>query len=412
MATSVDSSRSFDSSSSELTGKHNQVKQMTFANMCERYERTGKELGSGSYGSVVTFRNRKSGVEYAVKIIKNCDYSSRREVLKEINICQRYNNCANIIKLVEFCEIDDMFYLVFEKMGGGDLRGILESRDCLRLSETESSKVMNALTKALLILHKDGVAHRDIKSENILCKKSGEVTPLVLCDLGLATDLTSRRELSKVDKTKTTLTSPVGTILYMAPEVVDLMYDDSRPPYDTSCDMWSLGVLLYEMLFGVMPFQRGCDAHLDSTDFSCQDCETVLHEDILNGDFSFPENAGEFCSDSAVDLIQHLLVVDPQERYSAADVLQHPYLTANVSGDLAVHESIRDQVERKTNQICNTSVLHTSDSNTDIHDGVFCTSIPRTSCDSTGSFDSSSSELTGKHQYMKQSTLANRTLSY
>ncbi|XP_005113319.1 MAP kinase-interacting serine/threonine-protein kinase 1-like [Aplysia californica] len=325
-STSFSSSGSFDSSSSELTGKQSRLNQITFANFCERYERTGQKLGSGSYGSVDTFRNRESGREYAVKVIKNCDNKSRKKVWNEIDICQRYS-CDHIIKLVEFCEIGDMFFLIFDKMGGGDLRGMLESRDCLRLSETESSKVMNTLAKALQALHVDGVAHRDIKSENILCKNSGEVTPLVLGDLGLASDLASRCELSKGDTTKTTLTSPVGTPMYMAPEIVALMCDDSKPPYDTSCDMWSMGVLLYEILFGVMPFQRGCDYHRGSMDFSCNDCKILMYQDILRGDYSFPVNVGEFYAHSAVDLIKRLLVVDPQARYSAAEVLQHPFLT-------------------------------------------------------------------------------------
>ncbi|XP_005097740.1 MAP kinase-interacting serine/threonine-protein kinase 1-like [Aplysia californica] len=422
----------FDSSSSKLKRNHRQVKQTTFASFCERYELTGEKLGSGSFGSVYTSRDRESGTEYAVKIIRKCHDNTRKKVLKEIDICQRYNNCESIINLVEFGEIGDAFFLVFDKIEGGDLSQMLESRK--RLSETEAARVISTIAHVLLTLHNDGVAHRDIKPDNILCQKKGEVTSLVLCDFGLASDPSFRRD-SKGDIMKTTLTSPVGTPDYIAPEIVALMCNESKAPYDTSCDMWSLGVMLYKMLFGVMPFHRGCEEHRCFTDLSCEDCEIISYQDILRGDYRFPEKAGELCSDSALDLIQHLLVVDPQARYSAAEVLQHSFLTTSVSSDLAMSASVCGQVEKivgqfqdsgpnfkssidnafstlKTVSAFNDAVLLSSDTYVTSNDGVFCTSISPRTCDSNGTFDSRSSKLKGMDRLGKQKTFTNICESY
>ncbi|XP_005094497.1 MAP kinase-interacting serine/threonine-protein kinase 1-like [Aplysia californica] len=396
-----DSSGTYDSCSSKLKEKHTKVKEITFAKFRECYEPTGQNLGRGAHGSVYSFQNRESGAEYAVKIIKTRDNKSRRKVKKEIDICQRYNNYDNFINLVEFCEVGSSFFLVFDKMEGGDLGRVLESRG--HLSETEAARIISTIAHALHTLHNDGVAHRDIKLENILCKKSGEVTPLVVGDFGIASDPPSERDPSKGDLTKTALTSPAGTRLYMAPEVFALLRVESLASYDTRCDMWSLGVLIYKMLFGVMPFRRGCDEHRRSMDLSCDACEVVLYQDIRHGDYRFPENAGESYSNSALDLIQHLLVVDPQARYSAAEVLQHPFLTINMSGDLTMPASMCGYGDRmtaqsnndvpsalKTDATFNSGVLRTFDTNaTSSDDSFFWALNSYETCSSSGTFDSS-----------------------
>ncbi|XP_035828510.1 MAP kinase-interacting serine/threonine-protein kinase 1-like [Aplysia californica] len=222
----------------------------------------GEKLGHGSFGSVSTYRNKETGKEYAVKVMRNCRDKRLRRVLSEIETCQRYKNCENILNFVDFYRTGDTYFLIFDKMAGGDLRAMLSSTPYL--SESQASRVTGAAARALLALHNDGVAHRDLKPKNILCHTLGEVSPLVLCDFGVASEPLSQRNPSKEDITKHVLKSVVGCPQYLAPEVAGLLLPPSQrrtAPYDTRCDMWSLGVLIYEMLFDCQPFVGHCSQH-------------------------------------------------------------------------------------------------------------------------------------------------------
>ncbi|XP_005112343.1 MAP kinase-interacting serine/threonine-protein kinase 1-like [Aplysia californica] len=304
---------------------------------CSLFEPTGEELGTGCFGSVSTYRNKETGKEFAVKVMKNCRNKKLRRVLSEIETCQRYRNSENILHFVDFYRAGDTFFLMFDKMAGGDLRDMMSSTPYL-LSESQASRVTGAVARALLTLHTDGVAHRDLKPENILCRTPGKVTPLVLCDLGLASELPIRRNLSEGNKlTKPALTSVVGCPQYMAPEVAGFLLPPSQrrtAPYDTRCDMWGLGVLIYEMLFDCLPFVGHCAKHEQTTDLSCRDCDKDMFPKICSGNYSIPTNTRGSLSDRVVDLIRNLLVVDPQARYSAAQVLKHPFVTAHRNDDV------------------------------------------------------------------------------
>ncbi|XP_005093737.2 MAP kinase-interacting serine/threonine-protein kinase 1-like [Aplysia californica] len=152
-------------------------------------EPTGEKLGSGSVGGVSTFRNKETGREYAVKVIRKCRGEGLYRVKSEIEICQRYQNCESILNFLDFYTSGDTYFFVFDKISGGDLGYVYESTPYLSLSESQASRVTGAVARALRTLHSDGVAHRDIKPENILCHFPGEITPVVLCDFGLASDL-------------------------------------------------------------------------------------------------------------------------------------------------------------------------------------------------------------------------------
>ncbi|XP_005113411.2 MAP kinase-interacting serine/threonine-protein kinase 1-like [Aplysia californica] len=305
---------------------------------CALLEPTGEELGQGSFGSVSTYRHKETGKEYAVKVMRNCQKKRLRRVLSEIETCRRYKNCENILNFVDFYRTGDTFFLIFDKMEGGDLRAVLESTPAY-LSESQASRVTGAVARALLTLHKEGVAHRDLKPNNILCRTPGQLTPLVLCDFGVASQPpSSPPDPSQEDNlTKPALKSAVGCPQYVAPEVAGLLLlpksGRSTAPYDTSCDMWSLGVLLYELLFHRQPFVGYCAQHAQTSVRNCWDCIQDMFPKICRGDYSIPTDARESLSDAAVDLIRRLLVVDPQGRYSAAQVLKHTFVTSHRDDD-------------------------------------------------------------------------------
>lgn len=293
------------------------------------YEDTGEFLGNGSYASVRTYRNKETKKEFAVKMINKCTSLQRSKVFKEIEIFHQCQGTDNILNLVEYFEEEDIFYLVFDKMEGGTLLNNIESRG--HLSEYEASLVVREIARALDFLHSKGIAHRDLKPENILCQRIGEVIPLKICDFDLASGVPLGGN-SNSDGSKTPeLLTPVGSAEYMAPEVVDAWVGESFS-YDKKCDLWSLGIILYIMLCGYPPFygQCGSDCGWERGE-ACQDCQELLFCSIQEGEYMFPQDEWLLVTDSAKDLIRHLLVRNPRKRYSAEDVLNHPWVSQPAS---------------------------------------------------------------------------------
>jgi len=289
----------------------------------ELYVATGETLGEGSFGSVQTYKNVITNLEYAVKMVRKTHERSRNKVLKEIEIFHHCKGHDNILQLVEYFEEEDRFYMVFEKMEGGTLLGTIERRG--HLSEQEASLVIRDIAKALSFLHKKGMAHRDLKPENILCLKAGQLVPVKICDFDLGSGMTIKSQDPSPVTTPELLT-PVGSAEFMAPEVVDV-WTDQAWSYDKRCDMWSLGIILYILLCGYPPFygQCGNDCGWERGE-SCKTCQDTLFQRIQDGVYDFPEDEWLSVSDDARDLIRHLLVRDPHMRYSANEVLRHPWV--------------------------------------------------------------------------------------
>jgi len=285
------------------------------------YESTGELLGQGSQGAVQCYRCKKTGHEFAVKIInKSLDYN-RKKILKEIDIFTHCQGHQNILQLNEFYEEDENFYLVFDRLKGGSLFEQIQKRG--HFSEYEASEIIKNLAEALAFLHKKGIAHRDLKPENILCETEESVTPVRICDFDLGNAIVVEQE-SPV--TTPQLLTPVGSLEYMAPEVVDAWVGDAFS-YNKKCDIWSLGVILYTMLCGYPPFYASCGRNCGwERGDSCRACQEMLFEEIQEGVFEFPERGWSNISDNAKNLISHMLVRDPRFRYSADDILEHPWI--------------------------------------------------------------------------------------
>merc|ERR1719312_2349947 len=152
------------------------------------YKLTGEILGEGSEGRVETCMNVFTGIEYAVKIIEKRPGSyNRSKVLKEIEIYHLCRGQRNIIQLIEFFEEAENFYLIFEKIDGGPLLKHIQQRICF--TEEEASRVIKDLTEAIRHLHHQGVAHRDIKPDNVLCVNQNTPCPVKLCDFDLCSSV-------------------------------------------------------------------------------------------------------------------------------------------------------------------------------------------------------------------------------
>jgi len=294
----------------------------TFADL---YKMTGETLGEGSYGRVEACKNVFTGIEYAVKIIEKRPGSfNRSKVLKEIEIYHLCRGQRNIIQLIEFFEEAEYFYLVFEKISGGPLLKHIQQRVCF--TEAEASLIIKDLAESIRHLHRQGVAHRDIKPDNVLCVNTNTPCPVKLCDFDLCSSV------SMAVSTPALLT-PVGSLEYMAPEVVEAFmvedYDDDEEElsYNKKCDMWSLGIIMYILLCGYAPFSGNCglDCGWERGE-SCMDCQEMLFSSIKEGEVVFPEKHWGKVSTQAKDLIQHLLVRDSSIRLDAEQVLDHPWV--------------------------------------------------------------------------------------
>ncbi|CAI7805023.1 unnamed protein product [Closterium sp. NIES-53] len=224
-----------------------------------------------------------------------------------------------IVQLRAVFEDDAGVHLVMDLCDSGDLYDEVVRRG--RLPEKESALLFRQIASALAFCHSRGVMHRDMKPENILLHKQGDASnrlTVKLADFGLAIPLSAGETTRGIS----------GSTFYMAPEVLS-------GEYGHSADVWSLGVLLFTMLSGAVPFFG--DDNSEST------------EAVLNGrlDFSSPEWAT--ISVEAKGLIRCMLHRDPQRRPTASKVLSHPWVLLNVFGGRIVRRTVARPLENAVN---------------------------------------------------------------
>uniref|UniRef100_A0A8C2NG43 non-specific serine/threonine protein kinase n=1 Tax=Capra hircus TaxID=9925 RepID=A0A8C2NG43_CAPHI len=253
-------------------------------------------IGVGSYSECKRCVHKATNTEYAVKVIDK----SKRDPSEEIEILLRYGQHPNIITLKDVYDDGKHVYLVTELMRGGELLDkILRQKF---FSEREASFVLHTISKTVEYLHSQGVVHRDLKPSNILyVDESGNPECLRICDFGFAKQLRAENGL---------LMTPCYTANFVAPEVL------KRQGYDEGCDIWSLGILLYTMLAGYTPFANGPS-----------DTPEEILTRIGSGKFTLSGGNWNAVSDTAKDLVSKMLHVDPHQRLTAKQVLQHPWIT-------------------------------------------------------------------------------------
>jgi len=306
------------------------------------YRLTGTTLGQGSYGKVEECENIITKAKLAVKIISKANITfSRAKMLKEIELYFLCQGVPEIIQLIEYFEESEYFYLVFEKAKGGPLLNQIQRR--VHFGELEAASIIRDLAAALSHLHSRGIAHRDVKPENVLCyndgEKDGDFLPVKLCDFDLCSSVYESITTPK-------LQSPVGSVEYMAPEVVEAFsvdldffgyelqpntFDDEEDVelvYDKRCDLWSLGIIAYILLCGYLPFSGRCgkDCGWEDRGEECFECQRQLFESIKSGNLTFPEQHWSGVSEGAKDLITKLLVRDASQRLNASSILNHPWI--------------------------------------------------------------------------------------
>lgn len=237
-------------------------------------------LGKGSYGTVILVKQRSTGRLYAQKQFKKASLVVHKQLIEqtknERQILESVNRHPFVVKLYYAFQDKEKLYLILEYGQGGELFTHLNTERMF--SESKAAFYLAEMVLALSHLHDDlGVVYRDLKPENILLDSEGH---LLLTDFGL----------SKVAADDATCNSILGTVDYMAPEVI------KGEKYGKAVDWWSLGALAYDMMVGDTPFRGGN--------------HRKVQENILKQKLKLPY----FLSNDAKDLLTRLLKKDPKKR--------------------------------------------------------------------------------------------------
>mmetsp|Transcript_7809 Transcript_7809/g.21329 ORF Transcript_7809/g.21329 Transcript_7809/m.21329 type:complete len:499 (-) Transcript_7809:50-1546(-) len=260
----------------------------------ESYDLDKRKLGEGSYGSVSKGKCKRTHAIRAVKSISKSQMKNIDRFKQEIAVMKLLDH-PNIIKLYETFEDHRSIYLVMELCSGGELFDrIIESG---HFTEVQAAILMQQIVRAIYYMHENHVCHRDLKPENFLflTKEPIEKTLLKIIDFGLS----CRFEENQVLNTK------AGTPYYVAPQVL-------AGKYDQLSDCWSIGVIMYVMLCGYPPFFGETDAEVLSK--------------VRLGNFSFNATDWKNISDDAKNLIRNLLKMNPRDRYTAEQALNHEWI--------------------------------------------------------------------------------------
>ncbi|ORM41477.1 Myosin light chain kinase A [Babesia sp. Xinjiang] len=250
-----------------------------------------EQLGYGKFSVVYRAIHKSTGEEFAIKIVDKTKISCQeRELLRSEIAILRLLRHRHVIYLKEVCDMRDSLYIVMELVRGGELYDLINQRR--RLTEAHTHKIMCQLLQIVAYLHKCGIVHRDIKPENILITDKSDAATIKLTDFGLST-LCGPNEL---------LTQPCGTLAYVAPEVLTLQ------GYNQKADVWSVGVIMYLLLRGRLPFSTKTPITVD-----------IYHHYRVR----FEGRHWAAVSTCAKDLISRMLKPDPAERISVFEALDH-----------------------------------------------------------------------------------------
>ncbi|XP_077447636.1 serine/threonine-protein kinase DCLK1-like isoform X2 [Stigmatopora argus] len=287
------------------------------AYISERYA-VGRVLGDGNFAVVRECAEHSTGRHYALKIINKGKCRGKEHMIQnEVAILRRVKH-PNVVLLIEELDTYGELYLVMELVKGGDLFDAITSAK--RYTETDAGGMLYDLANAIKYLHGLNIVHRDIKPENLLVYEHADGSKsLKVGDFGLATVADGP------------LYTVCGTPTYVAPEII------AETGYGPKVDIWAAGVITYILLCGFPPF-RG----------SCEDQE-ILFDQILTGQAEFPPPYWDDVSDSAKELIRSMLEVEVDQRFTALQVLEHPWVTDEGLGENRHRLSVAGKIKKHFN---------------------------------------------------------------
>ena len=292
-----------------------------------------KDLGSGTYAEVKLVKHNINNSIRAMKIIpkkikRGTNQTNEADVINEVYSLIKMDH-PNIVKIFEFYNGKKEYFLVMEYCGGGELFDkIIKSK----LTEIQCAYIMYQILSAINYCHNMKLIHRDLKPENILIKKDEDGFYRVkICDFGTS-------QTFKIGDIQRKI---VGSAYYIAPEVI-------QKKYNSKCDMWSCGVIMYVLLTKKAPFGGKT--------------EVQIMQNVQVG--KYKTNLLEIYSPYAADLISKLLERDIKKRINAETALNHPWFdvfkSKEILNDIQDKDTIKRFVENLKNYQCNSIIQETA----------------------------------------------------
>ena len=272
--------------------------ELGFERECNKYDfinENKKPIGKGAFGEVWKVTHENSKKVYCVKILSKRDIFEQKlinQINKEISIMYNINHPYSI-KLYNHFEDNDKLYLIMEPASNGNLYSFIENNKNQKIKSNETiKKIIIQTIEIIKYLHSLNIIYRDIKPENLLLDKDNNIK---LCDYGWATYITPGKFL----------TVYCGTPEYVSPEML------KKYAYNEKVDIWGIGVLIFELVFGYAPFASSFNED--------------RYNNIKAGKINWPKELGEDYT-LLKDLIEKILKVNPNERISLEQIENHQWL--------------------------------------------------------------------------------------
>ncbi|CAH2103685.1 unnamed protein product [Euphydryas editha] len=277
------------------------------------FKKTGDIIGNGAFGSVILVYDDK-GEFYAAKILKTRTQKKRDAALREYEMMRRMQH-PKLVELYDSFSARESFILVMDYLWGGELFDRIVEEE--HIKEVDVVSYVRQICEALLYLHERKIAHLDLKPENIICLSPNSIQVKII-DFGLARVLDDSHVTRAI----------YGTRDYVAPEVLNF------EQLTLACDMWSLGVVTYMLLSGVMPFSG--------------DSWPERSANITMANYNYHESAFKEISDLAKNFVDRLLVLQPEKRMKSSVALNHQWIVEGPPGGTRAGRMKRAQENLKS----------------------------------------------------------------